>query len=379
MRKWTSIFLATILVPKLHSQTPLFTNSPIFVGTGSGQIVLTDINSDGRLDMLTRHLIEHSVRTFLGDGKGGFSRASELGVDLAYAPGKIAVADINHDGKPDLAVSRSDRDAVDVFLGDGSAFKRAANSPFTASASIESFTRDLKLVDINEDGNIDLVTSHGRRNTLSVLLGDGKAGFTAAPPIQLGIDQGGLHFVDFADIDKDGHVDIIVAHTGPNPDFGPGAVIVLSGDGTGAFRDTRRIAAASIQGPPHNLAVADINGDGRLDVVVAHGYRISILSATAGKLEAVDGSPFNVGNDVYGVASGDMNGDGNTDLVAATIDSVTVLLANGRTFRPAEGSPYRAGPGAYKVTVGDINGDGKPDIAASAFEGTTVTLLMSTR
>ena len=380
MRRWTSVFLATILVPTLHSQTPLFTTSSTFVGTGSGQVVLTDINLDGRIDMITRHLLEHRVRTFWGDGRGGFSPASGGDVDLAYPPGRIVVADFNRDRRPDLVVSRSDRDAVDVFLGDaGGAFNRVANSPFTASASTESFTRDLDVVDVNEDGNVDLVTSHGRRNTLSVLLGDGTGGFTAAAPIELGIDNGGLHFVDFADMDGDGHADIIVAHTGPDAEFGPGGVVVLGGDGSGTFRNARRIAAGSIPDPPHNLTVADINGDGRLDIVVAHANRISILSSADGKLETVYGSPFNVGNDVYGVAAGDMNGDGNTDLVAATIDSVTLLLADGRTLRPADGSPYRAGPGAYKVTVGDVNGDGKPDVAASAFEGTTVTLLLSTR
>ena len=63
-----------------------------------------------------------------------------------------------------------------------------------------------------------------------------------------------------------------------------------------------------------------------MDIVVAHGTGISILSLKDGKLEAVNGSPINLGNDVYAVALGDMNGD----LVAVTIDSVTVLLANER-------------------------------------------------
>ena len=84
-----------------------------------------------------------------------------------------------------------------------------------------------------------------------------------------------------------------------------------------------------------------------MDIVVAHGTGISILSLKDGKFEAVNGSPINLGNDVYAVALGDMNGDGHTDLVAVTIDSVTVLFANERTSALHPGSPFPAGPGAY--------------------------------
>src|SRR5215213_11032176 len=149
-----------------YLQGPLFSpapGSPVTVGAGSGHVVLADINGDGHLDLVTQHLQTRIVSVQLGDGTGRFTAAPGSPISLSYSPGDIKLGDVNGDKIPDLGVSSSERDQVDIFLGNGKGgFGRAPGSPFTASASVEFYTHSLNLVDINEDGKLDLVTANGR-------------------------------------------------------------------------------------------------------------------------------------------------------------------------------------------------------------------------
>src|SRR5439155_1355953 len=121
----------------------------------------------------------------LGDGAGRFAAAAGSPITLNYQPGDFKLGDVNGDKILDLVVTRSERDAVDVFLGNGrGAFSLAAGSPFTVSVAAEYFTHSLQLEDINEDGKLDIITVNNRNNTFSTLLGNGRAGslsFTPGP------------------------------------------------------------------------------------------------------------------------------------------------------------------------------------------------------
>ena len=78
-----------------------------------------------------------------------------------------------------------------------------------------------------------------------------------------------------------------------------------------------------------------------------------------------------------GVVVADVNGDGRADLVAAAAEGVRVLLGDGRGgFSPAPGSPFAAGKGVWRLAVADLNGDGKPDVAAVGYESNSVTILL---
>ena len=121
-----------------------------------------------------------------------------------------------------------------------------------------------------------------------------------------------------------------------------------------------------------------MNGDQRLDIVISHGSNdVSVLLNNGkGVFAPAPGSPYNLGTEGWELAVGDVNRDGKKDLVVATVESVTVLLSDGRGFVPAPGSPFHAGPGSYHLAVGDVNGDGKLDVAAASFGGNAVTVLL---
>lgn len=213
--------------------------------------------------------------------------------------------------------------------------------------------------DFNGDGKLDMAVTSG--NSVSVLLGNGDGSFQPAKPFNSG---GQAVSVSVGDFNGDGKLDLAVANEYSNT-FGTGNVSVLLGDGDGTFAAPETYATGDT---PWSVAVADFNGDGKLDLAVANlvSNNVSILLGNG------DGS-FQAAQNVFAgvnagyVAVGDFNGDGKPDLVVADgpYNTVNVLLGNGDgTFQTSQ-AVYSGGAGPDAVVIGDFNGDGKPDLAVA--------------
>ena len=121
---------------------------------------------------------------------------------------------------------------------------------------------------------------------------------------------------------------------------------------------------------PGSIAIADVNHDGKLDIIVANtdaGTLSVLLGDGKGQFAAAPGSPVECGKNPNDIATGDLNGDGNVDLVIANTETpyLTILLGDGKgRFAPSPHSPFdtHSYPHVHGVAVADFNGDGKPDV-----------------
>jgi hypothetical protein len=348
--------------------------SPLRIGPGSGELFLGDLDRDGDLDLVSKHLLERRIAVHRGLGNGTFEPNHQ---SLTLDAGAIALADADGDGLLDLAVASRDSswEYMQFVRGTADGFADPSRTSRTRThAAAATWKPIVRFVDVDRDGKLDIVTGNGRRASIEILLGNGRGEFALRPSVRLETD-GDRHEFDLGDVDGNGTIDLVDA--GGIETGGRGYLRVYSGDGRGEFAPIR---GAPIGGPPapRGTALADMDRDGDLDVLLAHAdsHASVLLNDGAGRFTPAGGSPFRLPGPAFSLAAADLNADGRPDLVAATVTSVSVLLGREGGLSPAPGSPYPAGPGAYRLTVGDIDANGRPDVIASSFEGSTLRVLL---
>jgi hypothetical protein len=340
-------------------------------GDADGQSILAyDLNGDGNIDIavvdLNRGGESSPMAVLYGNGNGTFK--SPVVYDTFF-PFGIAEGDLNGDGIPDLVVAGGEETdpLIFAFLGTSSGKLQAPGNFNTGVTAAEAVAAG----DFNGDGNVDLAVTGSKSNNVSILLGNGKGGFTPGGLFATGPGPIGVVSADF---NGDGKLDLAVVNNGLDN------VSILLGNGDGTFGTATDFGAGQ---SPIYLVTGDFNGDGKLDLAVTNdvGNNVSIL---LGKGDGTFGSPTNfaTGKQPEFLAVGDLNGDGKLDLAIANVDegfgdgSVSVLFGNGDgTFQPAVTLATNALEAAG-IAIGDFNGDSKPDIVVANFGNVSVTVFL---
>jgi hypothetical protein len=226
----------------------------------------------------------------------------------------------------------------------------------------------ISVSDVNHDRSPDLVVANADSGTVTVLLGDGKGQFHAAAGSQF--PAGNLpNDIAIADMNGDGNLDLVIAdHQSP-------FITILLGDGKGGFRSAPGSPVDVHSNPhPHGVVVADFNGDGHPDVVTDSWgtNQIELLLGDGNGGLHTPGRYFATGHRPYErLRSADFNGDGLPDIVTTNLDdgTVTILLADGKGgFRDASGSSFPAGAKPWQLAIDDVDGDGKFDLLIIPYE-----------
>jgi VCBS repeat protein len=274
----------------------------------SYSLAVGDFNNDGNLDIVVANLVPSTVDVYLGNGDGTFKAPiSSNTTDGSYF---VAPGDFNHDGKLDIAII--DGPNVSILLGNG-------NGTFGVPSDNDSFygAQWLAVGDFNNDHKLDVLTS-GRLGSdyyVAVLLGNGDG------TLQDAIDTPVEYItatVAAGDMNGDGNLDAVL---GDDLD----GVAVLLGNGDGSFQPPVYYNTTGIGGG--EVIVADLNLNGKLDVVVPSGVGVDVFWGNGdGTLQSAQ---FLRSGETGLPALGDLNGDGLPDLALANASYTTTMLNTG--------------------------------------------------
>jgi hypothetical protein len=371
--------LSAIAARLLAQPLPFELRDRVTFGAPSS-VVAGDFNGDGRADVALATPAGLSVLLVNGDG----TLQSPLNVQLPpspvlsypanitfnFATRHLVIADFNGDGKLDLAEGNSGV----VLLGRG-------DGTFEAPLSY-GVLGPLAVGDLNRDGKPDLAIKKDR-GSVSILLGNGDGTFQ--PEVTSTATSGLGGGVVIADFNGDGRLDLAVG----GYIWGNSGFAILLGNGDGTFKQ-------SFSSPPcdsicsgaagYPLAVGDFNGDGIPDLVSSFGFgwvRAEVFLGNGdGTFRSGQTFPF-LGEDISCFVVADLNGDGTLDIIAGyggmaldgDYSAVDVLLGNGDgTFRSAW---VNTGERPSSVAVGDFDGDGKPDLAVANENSDNLSVLLN--
>jgi len=358
-------------------------------------VAVADVNGDAIPDLIAANVCfsstdctNGSVGVLLGNGDGTFRPAITYLTPREIDAG--AVADVNGDGSPDLIVASPcgnfgcTEGSVGVLLGNGDGtFRAVVNYDSGGEGAIS-----VAIADVNRDGRADLVVANYDSGTVGVLLGNGDGTFQSAVSYTVGFFDSGVSSVAIGDVNGDGKPDLIgtiVCFVTTN--CINGSVGVLLGNGDGTFQSVVRYPSNGTNA--NSVAITDINGDGKPDLLVANSCLTKANCGSSGGVSVLFGKGDGTfqtavtygsgGRSAVSLAVGDVNGDGQLDVVVTNVkdNSVGVLLGGSTgTFRSAMtfGS---GGINAISLAIADLRRDGLPDLVVTNAQSSAVDVLLN--
>lgn len=325
-----------------------------------------DFDEDGHLDLVAAG--EDGLLVFRGDGSGGLDRTSE--VDAGPHAAEIAVSDVDGDGHVDILAANHETRHVTLLSGDGAGGFAA---PRRIEVDVAPHVHVVLARDVDGDGLVDLVVDHRDGEGLLVLPGEGGGRFGDGTLFGGGGDP--YRGMAAGELNGDGQTDFVT----PNPrEVG---VLLSDGAATYELRRAEPVAART----PFFVALADLDADGRLDLVAASGEGSDVVQLFrgdgAGGFEEMEVSPIRAVTGPKRIATGDFDGDGVTDAAVSGWQSAVVhfLLGGPDGLRTATASTTSDGTGnAWGLLAADLNADGRDDLIVADGDGPLLTLFLST-
>jgi FG-GAP-like repeat len=316
-----------------------------------------DASGDGRSDIVISDA-SGAVSVLLMNGAGATSAGALLPAGSGWSVAQMA--DFDGDGKADLLIKNTDGRIGIVLLNGTSVLG------FYSLVPAGSGYTPVLAADFNGDGKADIVL-RSTDGSAALLLMNGPAVIGSSFVLGAGGAWSVTHAGDF---NGDGKADLVIKNTDNSA-----AILLMNGTtvaGAGV------VLSAATAGAAWSVSqVADMNGDGKADLVIRNANASTVIllmngtTVTAASFLLGAGSPYTVTH------VGDFNGDGNADLAIRSTDgSVVLLLMTGTTVNSAA-FLLNAGATATIAQIADYNGDGKSDILLRNADGSATAVLMN--
>ncbi|MFG0307335.1 MAG: FG-GAP-like repeat-containing protein [Phycisphaerales bacterium JB040] len=330
------------------------------IGFGATGLDAGDVDGDGDTDLVFSREFSNAASVLLNTGTGSFAPVVDYPVGAAR-PSAVLLADLDNDSDPEMLVPYQSGDRVRVYWNDGSG-GYAVSTTFNAGDD----PTDVVVIDLNQDGFLDVLTPNSGVRTISYSLNNGDQTFAA----RQWFEAGGAGALAVSDLNADGLQDLGMANDVFNTGY---SVRLNTPDGFARDRDDYQPLAN-----PLSISAADLDGDGDLDLAVSRlsstGPNVATMMNT-GDGTLAPATTFTAGSIPY-VTTGDVNGDGDADLVTVNLSSASasVFLNNGSG---GFGAPvaYPIGSSPRAPLLADLDGDGSRDVIAT--RGASVSFILN--
>lgn len=356
---------------------PLFTKSATVASSLGRDVLVIDFNKDGKADVVAvRAGGLGRVVISLGNGNGGLGAPTEH--PIGGTPKAFTVGDFNGDSNLDIAVAiEQSPSEILILLNNGSGGFQNPIQLFLSNGQSDAIS-SVAVADINSDTKLDLVATSATFRTIFILRGEGNGQFTTVGTVP--IENVGPLTVLTSDLNEDQKIDLIVLSSFASANTSVGALSTFLGDGAFSFSAGQHIQV----GPgPRSLALADLNGDSKLDAAIANetSNQVTVLTGLGSGLFGSPTSYSSGAERPRSIVAGDFSADGKTDLAVfnARPGNLVLLINDGTgSFQIKAAFGFDASGSGFSSIVaksGDFNADSREDLVV-LHEGSSATSLL---
>jgi hypothetical protein len=364
-RSW-SVWITTAALVFCHeanAQVPFTLSASLTNGTFVRSVAAADVNNDGKPDLIC--VRGNPSMLYVWTNRGGGIFVSNASYAVGSFPYQVIAADVNNDGWPDLVTANSTGKSLSVLTNDGTGGFVLAS---TLSLGSPSAPQSVVAADFNGDGRLDLVCANSQSASFTVWTNSGSGNFVANATFIVGTPSSIVpKWVTMADINGDGKPDII----GACNNIGGSFLFAWTNNGAGGFASA---PMPFISSGILCVVAADVNGDGKPDLALLTS-QVTVLTNNGSGGFALSGN-YSVGTSPYAVVAADVNGDGWVDLITCNQgnNTLTVLTNNGSGIFGLNAT-LTVGSGPEALTAADVSGDGRVDLISGNWNDGSLTVL----
>ena len=351
-----------------------FTSQTIYLLRKSSRpssVALYDFNDDHQLDIAVADSLFSYIQIFMGFGNGSFLKSKQYFTDSTFFPFYLIVNDFNDDHQLDIAVLGAEINAFIILFGtEGEDFLVGKKHDTSNTYSFKTMAAG----DLNNDSRLDLVVANMDNGIIDVFLQNGNEPFASPATIVMGVGSK-PHSIAVDDFDHDHRSDIVVTNYGSD-----NIAIILSSELDASTHSIRY--STGIGSRPSGVVIGHFDDDNHLDIAVIKSATDAIILFQGygnGSFLALRSYSIGSGSAPHSIAVADLNNDHRMDLVIANAGTNNILILFGfgnGTFgnETRHSMGYNSRP--YSVAVGDFDRDGWMDMAVANFGADYVEILL---